>query len=1470
MSGAADRFGSEMPIGFRTSQSSTGLFNLIGTHSIGDMLDAHSAAPFDARFERFGGLGIDGASLPRPSAAKPVGHVDSTSSQDGQAVAELGANAAGLGRGPESTTDAALFTLTMTVPAAGGQMTLYEEGVVSFPHDWDVNSPNYPITVEYRYTYTFSSGGDTFTESDSVTWSGNASPNGQLAGYDIDEDNTSRFGMDWAQATYYRLEYAGSSTFVAIESGTRVEQVDGRTITRHYDNELHGIDVFSYSSEGTGAGLAVVWDCTTDAVFDNSEHGTDVRVATSDNPIYWSGVFANTAQGTQQEIDHFEGTLIPRGAFTLAQFSIEQIGNCDFTGAGSGAGGSPLPGGGLTNNYTNQNQGQNSFQLSASGSPDDWIGSLADNTQSTFSDSDSGSASTTVSTEGQTETDSGTFSLTETGSHAETLSLSGDGDEDSFTITALTNHINDQFQFHGANGGTATYQSATENGSDSYHHTDDGTANEVLTLTGTAAALAAAYTNNISNGFTDTSNGNSNWSIPSPGGGSESGSVNSVNSDSGSGNVHVSVTANMDAWQFGESGEWDIDNVTISGGGLANVSSSDDGQASVIAADPNDTLSSDFNGSAAGTDSYSFGITGDGTDFTLTNRDLVNLNLNNADTDLARWSDPGALNGQATVTTGQQTVNFDDLSQATVDVQASRALSAGRGPGGGPPPVTGTVDIQSNGGFTVGAVGSEQDYGGAANHMENGINNSINMGQNVRVQTVMGANGRTTSVDHSLNGALNLNGWHNQTNALDPSQSAYEQGSGHLGGNVSGRLLSAGLVRTDGSTQADPSSGDFSVDINGNTTNSVIVVYDTFLDPTLTPPSIGFEPVAAVEPLAFPPAMHPGGVLPTGAIVTVTHSISVPQFSLRARDEQAAGNWSLDDLEYSQTTVETTSIFGDYTNCLLYPGGSGHAERTETERTEIELDSPGGSATGNMRVTTTVVGSAQATIAAPNYTGSASVSINLTTEDRVSGGMEGVGADVTELITESGTSSYRHHLTFTAGGFERFRIDDLRNYSQANALIGENSVLTAARGTDSRTVYTNSEYRTATTITSLQSVETSTVTHSVGMDNQVLETPTHTLVGWITITDIPSGTSQSYPLEPPPPPQPEERPWYQFAVDFAAGMADSLTCGLTARARDALGLGSLVDTNSGWYTGGEVGGTVLGLAIPGPCGKAGLIKGAINGLRATQGAGSAINAAEAVRAGDAAGFLLGMGGAAFSFSRFNACFAAGTPIPAEHGCKAIEQIREGDIVLMRNEHDPVAPPIKGRVLSTFSTTAPVWELRAGGQALRTTAGHPFWVRGKGWTAAVDLRPGQELRTDTDWVVVEDVCETGESATVYNFEVEGEHTYFAGDPVTWGWCLWAHNAGCRPIRSGRMPRVDRFPVRDSTRRIHDNIPTRVPTNWRPGEIQDAIAEVRGSIAQRIKNQGKHGMDQGHAFRIALEQNWLRQLQDRLREIGAVRH
>jgi hypothetical protein len=93
----------------------------------------------------------------------------------------------------------------------------------------------------------------------------------------------------------------------------------------------------------------------------------------------------------------------------------------------------------------------------------------------------------------------------------------------------------------------------------------------------------------------------------------------------------------------------------------------------------------------------------------------------------------------------------------------------------------------------------------------------------------------------------------------------------------------------------------------------------------------------------------------------------------------------------------------------------------------------------------------------------------------------------------------------------------------------------------------------------------------------------------------------------------------------------------------------------------------------------------------------------------------------------------------------------------------------------FVSFAQILHLHAGGQVLRTTAMHPFWVVGKGWLEAENLTPGDILGShDGQNMMVEEVFDTGETETVYNLRIADYHTYFVGCPE-WGWSVWAHNA-----------------------------------------------------------------------------------------------
>jgi hypothetical protein len=65
-----------------------------------------------------------------------------------------------------------------------------------------------------------------------------------------------------------------------------------------------------------------------------------------------------------------------------------------------------------------------------------------------------------------------------------------------------------------------------------------------------------------------------------------------------------------------------------------------------------------------------------------------------------------------------------------------------------------------------------------------------------------------------------------------------------------------------------------------------------------------------------------------------------------------------------------------------------------------------------------------------------------------------------------------------------------------------------------------------------------------------------------------------------------------------------------------------------------------------------------------------------------------------------------------------------------------------------------------GEVISSTLEHPFWVEGKGWTAAKELKAGSELLTKEGCVArVEAVSRREGKFKVYNFEVERLHTYF---------------------------------------------------------------------------------------------------------------
>ena len=153
------------------------------------------------------------------------------------------------------------------------------------------------------------------------------------------------------------------------------------------------------------------------------------------------------------------------------------------------------------------------------------------------------------------------------------------------------------------------------------------------------------------------------------------------------------------------------------------------------------------------------------------------------------------------------------------------------------------------------------------------------------------------------------------------------------------------------------------------------------------------------------------------------------------------------------------------------------------------------------------------------------------------------------------------------------------------------------------------------------------------------------------------------------------------------------------------------------------------------------------------------------------------------------CFVAGTGVvtgirrDGTLTTTLIEDIRVGDRVLARDEHDANDDLDYRRVVDVFQKTSD--HLRtlviAGDngnvETLRTTDEHPFWVDGRGWTEAGHLREGDLVQeSDGSWQTVRSSTreDFADGISVYNFEVEGDHTYFVEDGVGAADAVWVHN------------------------------------------------------------------------------------------------
>jgi hypothetical protein len=123
------------------------------------------------------------------------------------------------------------------------------------------------------------------------------------------------------------------------------------------------------------------------------------------------------------------------------------------------------------------------------------------------------------------------------------------------------------------------------------------------------------------------------------------------------------------------------------------------------------------------------------------------------------------------------------------------------------------------------------------------------------------------------------------------------------------------------------------------------------------------------------------------------------------------------------------------------------------------------------------------------------------------------------------------------------------------------------------------------------------------------------------------------------------------------------------------------------------------------------------------------------------------------------CFGAGTLVRTLDGARAIESIQVGDRVLTQDVQTGALGYHPVTVIH-HNPPSPTFLVKVGGDTIVSSPFHRFWIAGRGWIMARDLKGGETLRLLKGATRVESV-ETGPVQPVFNLDVAQAHDFFAG-------------------------------------------------------------------------------------------------------------
>ena len=129
------------------------------------------------------------------------------------------------------------------------------------------------------------------------------------------------------------------------------------------------------------------------------------------------------------------------------------------------------------------------------------------------------------------------------------------------------------------------------------------------------------------------------------------------------------------------------------------------------------------------------------------------------------------------------------------------------------------------------------------------------------------------------------------------------------------------------------------------------------------------------------------------------------------------------------------------------------------------------------------------------------------------------------------------------------------------------------------------------------------------------------------------------------------------------------------------------------------------------------------------------------------------------YRRFS-CFGAGTPVRTVDGVRPIESLKVGDLVLTQST-DSGALGYKPILVVHHNPPSATFRIKVGGEPIVSSHFHRFWVAGRGWVMARELKAGDPVRTLGGVSPVESV-EADKVQLVYNLDVAEDADFFAGN------------------------------------------------------------------------------------------------------------